>query len=149
MTASRARDRFTFPERYESWWSTSYEVPPSSIDAYGHMTAVHYPTVFEQAATLLLIDIIGPDLPDYVMAALDVSYRHEVLLESSPLRLYLRPTIIGTTTCTLEIVLTDSKGTPCAVAHIRYVAWDRTARTKAPLSESDRAALEGLRETFR
>ncbi|WP_375001444.1 acyl-CoA thioesterase [Aeromicrobium sp. CTD01-1L150] len=142
MTDSRSRHRFDFPDNFELWWSTTYAVPPSSIDEYGHMTAVHYPVVFERAASEFLIHALGTRLPDYVTAELSVVYRHEVLLSRSPTRVYVRPTLLGTTTFRLCVILADATGTPCAQADIRYVAWDHESRTKQAMRPEERASLQ-------
>lgn len=141
MADSGSLERFAFPEGFATWWSTTYPVPASSIDEYGHMTAVHYPVAFETAAATFLTHTLEKTPPASVVADLHVVYRHEVLLDFSPAIVHIRPTHVGSTSLTLQMVLVDSRATPCAQADIRYVMWDVAAHRKQRMSEEMRTAL--------
>ncbi len=142
MTTVSPRGAFTFPLNYETWWSTSYPVPTSSIDELGHMTAVHYPVALEYATAAFLTHTLRAQPPEYVMADLHIAYRREVTMERSPAALHVRLTLVGTTTFGIQAVLVDSEKVACAMADIRYVAWDRLARAKQALDADQRKTLE-------
>lgn len=142
MAALRPGEPFAFPAGFETWWSTPYSVPPSSIDELGHMTAVHYPVALEYATAAFLTDALQAQPPEYVMAELNIHYRREVTLAHSPASVHVRLTLVGRTTFAVEMVLVDSEGVACTRAAVRYVAWDAQARTKRPLDPDQHGALQ-------
>ncbi|MCR4512652.1 thioesterase family protein [Aeromicrobium sp. 50.2.37] len=145
MPPTTPSTRFTFPDDVESWWTCSYTVPESSIDELGHMTAVHYPVAFEEAAVAFLDSLWGSAAPDFVVAETHVTYRHEIVLETSPVLVSVATWLVGRTSFGLHAVIADSEGIGCAYSSMRYVVWDREARSKAPLSRPAREALDRRR----
>lgn len=137
MSESNQYKAFEFPAEFQLWWSKEYSIPPSSIDELGHMTALQYPAIFDLSGWEFVTELFAENLADFVMAEVRVTYRHEVLLEKAPVRIYVHPTTVSKTSFTLTMVMADSAGTLCAQAKYRYVAWDRSTRTKRKLNESE------------
>lgn len=133
--------RFRFPVDFVTWWSMGYDVPDHSIDEFEHMTATHYPEVFELASESFVHHLMGHAL-DYVVAELTVIYRHEIVADQSPVRVYAAMSSVGVSSFSMRSVIVDAGGNACAQADIRYVAWDRESRGKRSLTERERAAFE-------
>jgi acyl-CoA thioesterase FadM len=138
---------FSFPDDYATQWPVEHPLPASSIDELGHVTAAFYPVLFEDSAFAFLKAITGESAPDYVVARMLVDYRREVLLERSPVTVYVAVDAVTESSFDLTMVLVDAEGTPCTRAQVHYVAWDRQKRRRRDLEESEfqplRRQLEG------
>lgn len=129
------------PSGYGDWWVTSVVVWRSTIDYLGHMTAAHYPAIYEEVSLSFVCDITGIDDPSYATAQCTIDYRHEVLHSLSPVVVHVGVTRLDETSFDLTMVLLDQEGTVCGVAKNHYVAWDRGGRGRRSLDELELRAL--------
>jgi len=122
-------------------WSMTVDVWARDVDYLGHLTAVAYPVVYEEAFYRFLAPRWGHSEPSFVNAELAVRYLHEVVLDASPITVSLRIEHVGTSSFRTAASITDALGTLCSTASTRYVAWDRAARRSRRLTDRERRAL--------
>lgn len=122
-------------------WSTTFEVWARDVDYLGHLTAVAYPVVYEEAFYRFLAQRWGLAEPSFVMAALEVRYLHEVVLSASPITVAIGIDHVGRSSFRTSATITDAAGTLCSTSSTRYVAWDRAARGARPLTDHERQSL--------
>lgn len=113
------------------------------VDMLGHLNQAVYHELLEEGRAALLT-ALGPARHEtYVMARVELDYKHEVRKDHESVDLVVRVGRIGRKSLTLEhdIVLPD--GTLAATGLSVLVGWDAEARCARELSEAERAALTG------
>lgn len=143
MTDLGPGSTFVFWRGYANGWDKQFDLPTSSIDELGHVTAGFYPQVFEDAAYSFLTSVAQREWPDYVVARMLITYRREVVLQRSPVTVYVAVDSVGHSSFDLTMVLVDIDGTACTQAEVHYVAWDRRTRRRRDLAQHESEALVG------
>jgi len=130
------------PPDYRSHWSTMLDIPESSIDVYGHMGASTYPGFIDRALEAFYEHLFGVPVPDYVAGQFCMRFRRELVLDRGPVRAHARLDAVTGSRLEITVVLEDTEGVPCTVAHYRGVAWDRERRRSRPMTAAEHTALE-------
>jgi acyl-CoA thioester hydrolase len=112
------------------------------LDQLGHVNQSVYHELLEEGRGVLfapLIELAGGFR--FVLARVELDYRHEILHSDGEVEVNQRVERIGRSSIVVghEIRLTD--GTLAAAGTSVMVAWDGDARRGRPLTEAERAAL--------
>ena len=112
------------------------------LDTLGHLNQAVYHELLEEgrAALFTRLGVIENGF-FFVLARVELDYRHEVRRDDSPVAVVLRVPSVGRSSVVVahEIVLPD--GTVAAEGRSVLVAWDREQRRSRPLEESERVRL--------
>ena len=117
------------------------------LDALGHVNQAVYQTYGEEIVDAWFRDVL--DLPkgevwDYVVVRLATDYRSELRLADEQVVGSARVVRLGTTSVTLAIELrAGSDGRVAAETEVVFVCWDGEKRAARPLTDDERAKLEG------
>ena len=118
------------------------------IDLLGHVNQSVYHELLEDGRAGLVHELrrrVDLDAAHgaYVLAHVELDYRHEIRKDHGEVEIVVRVTNVGRTSITLahEIRLLD--GTVAASGSTILVALDAAARGKRPLTDVERAALLG------
>jgi len=112
------------------------------LDELGHVNQSVYHELLEEARGALFAPLIEQSGGfAFVLARIELDYRHEVRLADREVEIATRVVKLGRTSVTVthEIRLPD--GTLAAEGTSVLVAWDGEARRSRPLSEAERAVL--------
>lgn len=111
------------------------------LDLLGHINQAVYHELLEEARGALLASLGDQAFP-FVLARVELDYRHEIRRDHGEVEVVARVENIGTSSLTVshEVLLLD--GTVAAEGSSVFVAWDPRARTSRPLSDAERAALQ-------
>lgn len=142
MDLRKLQADFQFPADYSLGWSTQVEIPESSIDELGHVTAAHYAELFEESGLRFTRHMWNIENPSYVTAQAHIHYRRELLLSYSPITVYVSPSDFSQSTFDLTMVIVGPGHEPCAVAQNHYVAWDRNGRHRRDLDNAELQAVQ-------
>jgi acyl-CoA thioester hydrolase len=122
---------------------TRIEVRWRDLDMLGHLNQAVYHEFLEEGRAELLSSAV--DLQDgaFVLARVELDYRHEVRRDHGHVDVVARVASVGRSSVVIEneIVLPD--GTIAAAGRSVLVGWDPVKRAKRELSDADRAALNG------
>jgi acyl-CoA thioester hydrolase len=120
---------------------TRIEVRWRDLDMLGHLNQAVYHEFLEEGRAELLSSAV--DLQDgaFVLARVELDYRHEVRRDHGHVDVVARVASVGRSSVVIEneIVLPD--GTIAAAGRSVLVGWDPVKRAKRELSDADRAAL--------
>ena len=113
------------------------------LDMLGHLNQAVYHEFLEEGRAELLTSLGGLRDLAFVLARVELDYRHEVRRDHGHVEVVARPASVGRTSIVVdnEIVLPD--GTVAASGSSVLVAWDPQARGKRELTTAERAALLG------
>ena len=114
------------------------------MDALGHVNQAVYHELLEEVRAAWFHDVL-PDLPftGYVLAHVELDYRREVRIEDRLLIGECRVGGLGRSRIELENRLLKPDGTVAVEGRAVLVAWDEEERRSRPLTDDERAALEG------
>jgi acyl-CoA thioester hydrolase len=109
------------------------------LDMLGHLNQSVYHEFLEEGRAALFQQL-ELDFP-FVLARVELDYRHEVRRDHGHAEIVARPTRIGRSSITVdnEILLPD--GTVAASGSSVLVAWDPAARGARALTDDERARL--------
>jgi acyl-CoA thioester hydrolase len=115
------------------------------IDVLGHVNQAVYHELLEEVREALVRRAL-PDLPftGYVLAHVELDYRHEVRMSDRQLIGECRVAALGSSRIELEHRLRLDDGTVAVEGRAVLVAWDEQARRSRPLTDDERAALTAL-----
>ncbi|MGN6869780.1 MAG: acyl-CoA thioesterase [Solirubrobacteraceae bacterium] len=124
------------------------------MDMLGHLNQSVYHELLEEGRIALIAELMARvgnerDVGGYVIAHVDLDYHAEVRKDHGEVDIVVRVARVGTSSVELEHDIRLPDGRLAASGKSILVAWDPAARTKRPLSEAERSALVGRRETFR
>lgn len=126
----------------DGFWSTPVQPWSDDFDYLGHLTAAVYPRAYEQGRLRYLRSRWQTTHPAYVVASHSMRYVKEILEETTPLQVLLRPVKIGRASFVLDELLVDARGAVCNLSEVTLVAWDLQARRSRPLEQREREGLE-------
>ena len=111
------------------------------LDMLGHLNQAVYHEFLEEGRAELLTSTGGLGDLAFVLARVELDYRHEVRRDHGHVEVVVRPGSVGRSSVVLdnEIVLPD--GTVAASGRSVLVAWDPAARGKRRLTDAERDAL--------
>jgi acyl-CoA thioester hydrolase len=121
------------------------EIRWRDVDGYGHVNNAVFLTYLEEARDEWLERALGADGDawDYVIARVEVDFRRELRLADD--RIVSRCSLhsLGTSSVRTREELVTLDGEVAAEAEAVLVARDRETKRSRPLSEPERAALQG------
>ena len=113
------------------------------LDMLGHLNQAVYHEFLEEGRAELFASL--GDLSDlaFVLARVELDYRHEVRRDHGHVEVLVRPASVGRSSVVVDnhVVLPD--GTVAATGRSVLVAWDPSTRGKRELSAREREALLG------
>lgn len=114
------------------------------MDMLGHLNQAVYHELLEEARGALLLELAGGSgvvHHTYVLARVELDYRHEVRKDHGTVDVVVRVGRVGTKSMTLdhEVLLPD--GTVAASGSTVLVGWDMKARGARVLGDDERARL--------
>lgn len=112
------------------------------LDVLGHLNQAVYHELLEEGRGALFARLEGHGFP-FVLAHVELDYRHEVRKDHESVVLTTRVASVGRTSVTLEERIELPDGTVAADGHAVLVAWDMEARRSRELSAGEREALTG------
>ncbi|PTL56110.1 acyl-CoA thioesterase [Paraconexibacter algicola] len=117
------------------------------MDMLGHLNQAVYHELLEEARGALLLDLAGRGTQQvhhtYVLARVELDYRHEVRKDHGTVDVTVRVGRVGTKSITLEHEVLLPDGTVAAAGSTVLVGWDMQARGARTLSDEERAVLTG------
>ena len=117
---------------------TPIDVRWRDLDMLGHLNQAVYHEYLEEARAGFLIGLgAGP----FVLARVELDYRHEVRRDHGRVEVVVRLGRVGRTSVTLEHDVLLPDGTVAASGSTVLVAWDPQARTSRPIGDDERAKL--------
>jgi acyl-CoA thioester hydrolase len=113
------------------------------MDMLGHLNQSVYHELLEEVRGALFMSLFDMQGFPFVLARVELDYRHEVRHDHGSVELIARIDRVGTTSVTVahEMLLPDR--TLAAEGASVLVAWDAEARGSRPLSDAERQALTG------
>jgi acyl-CoA thioester hydrolase len=113
------------------------------MDMLGHLNQAVYHEMLEEGRSALFISRSADGTFPFVLARVELDYRHEVRRDHGTVDVVARVDRIGRSSVTLghEIVLPD--GTVAASGSSVLVAWDPHKRAARELTADERATLSG------
>jgi acyl-CoA thioester hydrolase len=121
------------------------EIRWRDVDGYGHVNNAVFLTYLEEARDEWLERALGADGDawDYVIARVEVDFRRELTLDDDRVLSRCSLHSLGTSSVRTREELVTLGGEVAAEAEAVLVARDRETRRSRPLSERERAALQG------
>jgi acyl-CoA thioester hydrolase len=121
---------------------TELQLRNRDIDALGHVNQAVFHELLEEVRAAFFRATL-PDLPftGYVLAHVELDYRHEVRIEDRYVVGECRLAELGRSRVELENRLMLPDGTVAVDGRAVLVAWDEQARHSRELTESEREAL--------
>lgn len=115
------------------------------MDRLGHLNQAVYHVLMEDARDGLLAALPLPDEESisYVLARVELDYRHEVRKEDGEVEVVVRVGRVGSKSLTLENDILLPDGTLAATGSTILVRWDRGTRGAKEISPDERAVLVG------
>ena len=121
---------------------TELQLRHRDLDALGHVNQAVFHELLEEVRGAFFRATL-PDLPftGYVLAHVELDYRHEVRIEDRYVVGECRVAELGRSRVELENRLMLPDGTVAVEGRAVLVAWDEQARRSRELTESEREAL--------
>jgi acyl-CoA thioester hydrolase len=121
---------------------TELQLRHRDIDALGHVNqAVFHELLEELRAAFLKATLPDLSFTGYVLAHVELDYRHEVRIEDRYVVGECRVAELGRSRVELQNRLTLPDGTVAVEGRAVLVAWDEETRRSRALTESEREAL--------
>jgi len=117
------------------------EVRWRDIDAFGHVNHAVFLTYLEIGRDAFLNPILGG--PMYVIARVELDFVGEILLEAGEVVVRTEVESVGRTSVTTAETISLPDGEVVARARVVCVCWDPPAHAPRPLTDAERAQLEG------
>jgi acyl-CoA thioester hydrolase len=115
------------------------------MDMLGHLNQAVYHELLEEARGALIADLSqGATVHHtFVLARVELDYRHEVRKDHGAVDVVVRVGRVGTKSVTLEHEVLLPDGTVAAAGSTVLVGWDGQARAARELTEREKSALLG------
>jgi acyl-CoA thioester hydrolase len=115
------------------------------MDMLGHLNQAVYHELLEDARAGFMIHLASTAgaqaYQTYVVARVELDYRHEVRKDHGSVEIVVRPAGVGTSSFALEHDVLLPDGTVAASGKTVMVGWDGQKRGKRTLTDAERAAL--------
>ena len=112
------------------------------LDMLGHLNQAVYHEFLEEGRSALFARLAQSGRGfAFVLARVELDYRHEVRKDHGSVDIVVRPAGVGTSSFTLEHDVLLPDGTLAATGRTVMVGWDAQARGKRALSDAERAVL--------
>jgi acyl-CoA thioester hydrolase len=112
------------------------------MDMLGHLNQSVFHELLEEGRAALFRSLGGGEPFPFVLARVELDYRHEVRHTDGHVDVAVRVGAVGRTSVTLEHAVLLPDGTVAAEGRSVLVAWDADARRPRGLSARERAVLE-------
>ena len=121
------------------------EIRWTDLDMLGHLNQAVYHEYLEEARGALFeqLGVLGDFA--FVLARVELDYRHEVRKDHGHVEVLVRPEKLGRSSITVRNTVLLPDGTVAADGIAVLVAWDTERRTKRELTDLERAGLVGVR----
>jgi len=114
------------------------------FDSYGHANNVAFVDFLGAAREQFLVAVLG-DVPAFVLARIELDYRHEVLVGTTHLVVAINIERIGRSSVVTRETLALPGGDVVAEALVTMVLWDEVGRRSRAATEAERRAFEAIR----
>ena len=122
------------------------EIRWRDLDGLGHVNNAVYATYLEECRDEWAVRVLGAEDPwEWVMARVAIDFREEVTQADEAVVVSVGLIRVGTSSLTLREAVRKLDGTLAAEAEAVIVARDRETGRSRPLTDIERAALEGVR----
>ena len=111
------------------------------LDFLGHVNQSVYHVLLEEIRSRMLSDIMVSEHGGFVLARVELDYRHEVRITDGPVDLVARISKVGTKSFHIENEIFKNDGTLAASGTAICVAWDSNQRASRAITDDERAAL--------
>jgi acyl-CoA thioester hydrolase len=122
--------RVTVPLRYRD------------LDTLGHLNQSIYHVMLEEARVAFILDVLQEELRSFVLARVELDYRHEVRLDDREVVIDTWLDRVGTSSIRLASRVSKPDGTVAAEGLSVLVGWDPARRGGRRLTDEERSALE-------
>ncbi len=113
------------------------------LDMLGHLNQAVYHELLEEGRAALFAELASLGDVAFVLARVELDYRHEVRRDHGHVEVVVRPSAIGRSSVTVENEVLLPDGTVAAAGTAVLVAWDPHERRSRKLTDEERAGLEG------
>ncbi len=116
------------------------------MDMLGHLNQAVHHELLEEARGALIAELAGGHSrhQSFVIARVELDYRHEVRRSDETVRIVVRVGRVGTRSITIEHDILLPDGTLAATGSTVIVGWDGEARCGRDLTEGERARFTGV-----
>jgi acyl-CoA thioester hydrolase len=136
--------RVTVPEGFEASWSTERQLWWRDIDALGHLNAVSYAYLYQEACGDFIVEAWADPDASYVVARMDIRYLREIRLHESPVRVYVRVDRVGRSGFDAAMVICSASGNVCSTVAASLAAWNRERHRSREMTLAERDGLVAL-----
>jgi acyl-CoA thioester hydrolase len=120
---------------------TDVHVRWRDLDVLGHVYQGRYQEWLEEARGDVFAEVAGPLGYPFVIANINLNFRHEVVKADGTVRIRSRVRAVGSKSVTLAHFFETAAGTHVADGESTLVAWDRDARCSRLISDQERGIL--------
>jgi acyl-CoA thioester hydrolase len=113
------------------------------IDTLGHLNQAVYHELLEEGR-MVMVEQLGVLGEDFVLARVELDYRHEVRLADGTIDVVTRPGRVGRSSVVFEHQILLPDGSVAAEGRSIVVAWDPAARGSRALTDEERDRLQGV-----
>ncbi|HEV8088050.1 MAG TPA: thioesterase family protein [Actinomycetota bacterium] len=112
------------------------------VDNYGHVNNAVYLTFLEEARDRWVRETLGPEV-DFVIVRIAIDYRRELSQDDDEVTVSCRGVGYGTSSIRTAEQIVAKEGWVAAESASVIVAHDSDARSSRPLTDEERATLDG------
>jgi acyl-CoA thioester hydrolase len=112
------------------------------VDNYGHVNNAVYLTFLEEARDRWVRETLGPEV-DFVIVRIAIDYRRELSQDDDEVTVSCRGVGYGTSSIRTAEQIVAKEGWVAAESASVIVAHDADARSSRPLTDEERATLDG------
>jgi len=112
------------------------------VDNYGHVNNAVYLTFLEEARDRWVRETLGPQV-DFVIVRIAIDYRRELSQDDDEVTVSCRGVGYGTSSIRTAEQIVAKEGWVAAESASVIVAHDSDARSSRPLTDEERATLDG------
>jgi acyl-CoA thioester hydrolase len=112
------------------------------MDAYQHVNNAVYLNYFEEARDTVMVDLFGEEALDFVLAHVDIDFRHEVTQDDGAVTVLSRVTGYGTSSVRSREIVRRPDGSLAAEGGAVLVPRDPSSGRSRPLTDAEIARIE-------
>lgn len=114
----------------------------ADMDAYQHVNNAVYLNYFEEARDTVMVDLFGEEALDFVLAHVDIDFRHEVTQDDGAVTVLSRVTGYGTSSVRSREIVRRPDGSLAAEGGAVLVPRDPSSGRSRPLTDAEIARIE-------